>query len=117
MNSSDLKIHRRKEQNIWILNLEGRLDAEQVAGFKKNFPFFLKEEAPHIVLDLKDLEFVDSTGLGSLIFFLRRLEEKGGSLSLIHLNKEVESILEITRLVKLFKVFPDLSRVLENRSK
>src|SRR5262245_57908212 len=117
MNSSDLKIHRRKERNVWVLSLEGRLDAEQVAEFKKTLSAFLKEEAPHIVLDLKSLVFIDSTGLGSLISFLRRLEEKGGSLSLIHLNKEVESILEITRLVRVFKVFPDLSRVLESRPK
>ena len=99
-----MKLRQQKENGAWILSLSGRLDAGSVAELKKATEPFLKEEAPQLIFDLKGLDFIDSTGLGALISLLRKLESKGGSMALRFLSPEVASILEITRLNKLFKI-------------
>jgi len=99
-----MKLTHQKESGTWVLSLSGRLDAESVSEFKKAIAPFLNGEAPQLVFDLKGLEFIDSTGLGVLITLLRKLESKGGSMTLRRLSAEVVSILEITRLNKLFTI-------------
>ncbi|MFO1518463.1 MAG: STAS domain-containing protein [bacterium] len=108
-----MKLHHRKEKEAWILTPEGRLDAQTVAEFKKTVGGFLKEEEVRIVFDFRHVDFIDSTGLGALISILRKIESKNGSMRLFNLSKEVESIFEITRLHKLFKISPHLEHAIE----
>lgn len=108
-----LRIHHREEKGILILTPEGQLNAAEVPSFKKEWASFLQKEKIGIVIDCNSLEFVDSTGLGALIALLRKLEAKGGKLAFVGLSDEVANIFEITRMHKLFKVYPDLSSALE----
>lgn len=109
-----MKIHSRKQKDVWILTLEGRLDAQSSASFKKTLSPFVKEETPLLILDFRHVAFVDSTGLGALISMLRKVQSQDGQLTLTNVNAEVESIFEVTRLHKLFKIKPTLDRALES---
>jgi len=109
-----LKLNRRKEKDVWILTFEGPLTAQEVPEFKKVLQPYLKEEPLKFVFDLRHVSFVDSTGLGALISFLRKIEPKGGKMVLANLNAEVQSIFEITRLHKLFRISLNLPEALES---
>lgn len=102
------KTQQRLVAGINVISLQGQLDASQVASFKKDWPHFLQNDQPKILLECEALEFVDSTGLGSLISLLRKVEEKGGKIVFAQMTAEVASIFEITRLQKLFNIFPNL---------
>ena len=61
----------------------------------------------NLVADLSGMGFVDSSGLGALVAALKAARSKGGDLRLCGVVPAVSTILELTRLTKLFQVFPD----------
>lgn len=63
-----------------------------------------EQGARHVTVDLADLEFIDSTGLGALIRVLKHYREQGGDVVLASPTKPVQKVLEITSLDKLFTV-------------
>jgi len=99
-----MKIQARNDNGVWRLHLKGRLDAPWVGAFKRAMASYLNESVPHFILDLSELEYIDSTGLGAVLSLLRKVEFKGGSLRLQNLNSEMESLLFATRLNKLLPV-------------
>ena len=61
----------------------------------------------NLVADLSGMGFVDSSGLGALVAALKRARSKGGDLRLCGVVPAVSTILDLTRLTKLFQVHPD----------
>ena len=61
----------------------------------------------NIVLNLKDVSHIDSTGLGTLVFGLARLRKSGGRLALVNLNKSHLELFLLTRLAIAFELFDD----------
>jgi anti-anti-sigma factor len=99
-----MKIKSQNENGIWIINLKGRLDAPWVGAFKRAIAPHLEEGTPHFIFDLRELDYIDSTGLAALLSILRRSESKGGTMRLQNLNSEVESLFLATRLNKLLSI-------------
>lgn len=78
----------------------------------------LEIEAAHrtFILNLQEVSYMDSTGLGVLIGSLKRTKEKGGSLYLVFTNPMIKKIFDITGLSQVFDIFssePDLLKSLE----
>ncbi|MBZ0303751.1 MAG: STAS domain-containing protein [Anaerolineae bacterium] len=91
--------------DISILELSGRFDAANVTVVARWF-----EEHPEvrrIVVNLRGVGFVDSSGLATLVKGLKRCRQNGGDLYLCELQPPVVIIIELTRLDKAFKSFAD----------
>ena len=71
---------------------------------KKRFKEFAAEGRQHHIIDLSDLDVLDSGGLAGLISALRAVRETGGSVDLVASKNHVTHILELTSLARLFKV-------------
>lgn len=108
------KLQQREEKGVLVLTLHGSLDASYVPSFKKECGLFSHKDSQKILMDCSSLDFIDSTGLGALLSLLRKLEAKQGRLVFSHLSSEVASIFEITRLHKLFEVFPNNAMALQS---
>src|ERR1700677_3975074 len=65
-----------------------------------------------IVLDLSGVEFLDSSGLGVLVNYLKRVLAAGGQIRLVVTNRAVRQAIEITRLDTVFAVYDDLDAAL-----
>jgi anti-sigma B factor antagonist len=72
--------------------------------FKDKLQALIDSKEVLFVLDLSGVEFIDSTGLGVMTAFLRRLKGLGGNLVLAELQKDVKPIFEITGLKRLFTI-------------
>lgn len=59
-----------------------------------------------LIFDLSRLQFIDSSGLGSLLSVLRVLHTKGGDLKLTCMNKPVKAMFELVSMHKIFEIFP-----------
>jgi anti-sigma B factor antagonist len=70
-----------------------------------------------MIVDLSQLEFLDSTGLGALIGGHRRAAERGGSLRLIVSDGPIARLLNITGLIRVFEVYHSLSDALNNQAR
>jgi anti-sigma B factor antagonist len=83
-----------------------RLDGQRAAQFKSDCTAALR--GPRLLIDLSDVVFIDSSGLGALVSVLKHLGE-GGEVGLITEASGVLGLLKITRLHTIFRVFPTLA--------
>ncbi len=97
-----------------ILKLAGRLDAAAVKALKENVNSLLKKDIKHIVLDMSDIDFVDSSGLGSLVSCLRIVNKESGDIRLSSLQDQIRALLELTRLHRVFQVFDDCESAIDS---
>ncbi len=81
------------------------LDAENSDQFMKEIDPYLVERSK-IVLDLRTLQFVDSSGLGALLSCNRKLQNVGGALVLCCLTEPVREIVELVRFHKILNIRP-----------
>jgi anti-anti-sigma factor len=67
-----------------------------------------------IVVDLSDCEFIDSSFLGTLVVFLKKLTTAGGDLKLIGFQPAVHTMFELTRLYRVFDIFDTKEEALQS---
>jgi anti-sigma B factor antagonist len=99
-----MEIQIREDGKVQILACQGRMDAQVSGLLKESILELLDKGATELVVDLENLEFLDSSGLGALVSCLRRIKEKKGEIKLAGLRPEVRSIFDITRVSRLFDI-------------
>ncbi len=80
------------------------LDASNVKEFKRDVATAI-EERKRVVFDLERLNFVDSSGLGAILSFLRLLNAQGGDLKLCSMSKPVRTLFELVRMHRIFDIY------------
>ena len=66
---------------------------------------FEKNAGKKLVVDLAKVNYIDSSGLATLVEMLKKMKSQGGSLGLAGMSEKVKSLFEITKLDKLFLVY------------
>lgn len=95
----------RKQGDILIVKLmEKRLDASTAVDFKKRMSEFIDNGNDQIVLDLSEVDFMDSTGLGSIVSILKMIGRKG-DLVLTGIRETQMVLLKLTRMDRVFQMF------------
>jgi anti-sigma B factor antagonist len=102
-----MRILEETSNNIGILKLTGRLDASAVKSLKENVNSLVKKDIKSIVIDLGEVDFIDSSGLGSLVSCLRLVNKETGDIRLASLQDQIRSLIELTRLHRVFQIFDD----------
>lgn len=90
--------------NILVIRILGRLDGDQPEIFSAKMSHLLKT-CDNIVLDLSDLEYMDSRGLGALISSLRKVVKRGGDIRIANVVPSVRMLMELTRADRVFQIF------------
>ena len=85
--------------------LKGELDAYHSIEFKEKVIESIKGDEKKILLDMNDLNYIDSAGLGALVSLLKRASENAKELRLFGLKGNVKKVFELTRLNRVFKIF------------
>jgi anti-sigma B factor antagonist len=88
--------------------VEQALDAYAATGFREQMARFIQDGRRQIVLDLGEVEFLDSTGLGAIVSSLKRLEGDGAMV----ICNAGEMVMDVFRLTRMDRVFP-IVRTLE----
>lgn len=82
------------------------LDAGTVANFKSDVEAII-EDGAKVVLDLSQVEFVDSAGLGGIVWFLKQLASQGGDLKVCGVCSSVRALFELIRMHRLLAIYND----------
>jgi anti-sigma B factor antagonist len=107
-----LTIDLDQEATYWTLKLAGDLDYGECATFRMNIDRILKNAPPATIVDLSDVEYLDSSGLGLLLSLSKEYGQTGGKLVLVT-NETVDNILSLTRLNGIFATAPQYSQALQ----
>lgn len=90
------------------------LDASNVGEFKREIvPVLVSAGNRIVILDISNINFVDSTGLGSLLACLRQLQRTGGDMKLCGMNKQVRALFELVRMHRIFDIYNSKAEALQ----
>ena len=93
---------------VTIVDLSGRIVlGEGSAGVRDLVRNLIKEGNKKILLNLRDVEYIDSSGLGELVNAFTIMRGQGGELKLLNLNKRVHALFQITKLLTVFDITDD----------
>ena len=103
---------KEKDACLVVKLVEKRLDAHISVVFKEKLVGFVNDEQKNIILDLSDVEFIDSSGLGAIVSALKHIGSTGGSLSICGLQDATLSMFKLTRMDKVFNIYPNENEAL-----
>ncbi len=108
-----MEVRSRIEDNVVVLEIIGRLSAENVETLRSAFMELFNTKR-HFVFDLAQLEYLDSTGLGAIVFCLKSCKEFQGTLKLANLKDKPRMIFEITKAHRIFDIYDDVATAIAN---
>lgn len=100
-----MEINKREENGISILNLRGRLDLANGGILKNEVKNLMGSEHNQLHLNLAEVDFINSSGLGVLVSIMKEVRLQKGRLTLSNLASYVQEIFEITQLSHIFEIF------------
>ena len=103
---SPMQIEQRQVEDVQILSLSGRF----VRGvgdeiFRSSFEELLDEDVAKVLLDLSEVPFIDSSGIGELVAAKRSADQRGISVKLIRLEERVAKTLRLGMILPLFETY------------
>jgi anti-sigma B factor antagonist len=103
-----------EQKNMVIIAIkEERLDAHNATDLKTELLALFDQGKKVILVDLQDVRFIDSSGLGALVSGFKNAITHQGSLKLASLQPQVKSMFELTRLHRVFDIYPSPADVPE----
>jgi anti-sigma B factor antagonist len=103
-----LEINEREREGITILELAGRITVGPEASALREKCAELGDAGKrNLVLELSNVDFIDSTGLGALVKSATDLRKTGGNIKLVNLNRRNIELLVTTKLDTVFETFTD----------
>ena len=102
----DVKIEERLIGHVTVLDIAGRLTMDHgVERLKDKVNSLISQQRTHVVLNLENVPYIDSGGLGLLVASYGSVMKAGGALKLLNISSRNHDLLSITRLVTLFESF------------
>lgn len=103
-----LSIASREVDGVTILDLSGRITlGEGSVQLRDAIRDLTAKSVKNILLNLGDVNYIDSSGLGELVYALTSIKNHGGELKLLSLTKKVRDVLQVTKLYTVFDIKDD----------
>jgi anti-sigma B factor antagonist len=104
----DLELHQREKDGVAIFDLKGRLvGGEPVQLLRDRISQAVANGTRSFILNLAGVDYIDSSGLGSLVITYTSVKKQGGMLKLLNLSRRNIELLVLTKLTTVFEVFDD----------
>ena len=108
----------RRTNDIDVLDMEGRLVlGEESNAFRERVKSMLAAGKKKIVLNLANLGYVDSAGLGALVAAFHSARSQGATLRMTHLGSKFKEVLQVTRLLTVFETYDNEAAAIESFGK
>lgn len=110
---SGFAIDRIDQEEISILNASGFLDLHTVPKFEEAIDNLMKETRYRIIINLKNLDYISSAGLGVFMGFIEEIREHNGDIKLSNLSERVFKVFDLLGFPALFEIFDQESQAIE----
>lgn len=103
-----LRATYRDAGSATVVDISGRITlGDGSALLRKTIRDLLEDKRTNIVLNLGDVDYIDSAGIGELVSGYTAVKSRGGELKLLNLTKKVHDLIQITKLYTVFDVHSD----------
>jgi anti-sigma B factor antagonist len=100
-----MEINVTESNSVSIINLQGRLDLSSGSTLKEQVKLLFSDDKSNVHLNLAEVEFINSSGLGSLVSIMKETRLLKGRLTLSNLASYVQEIFDITQLSHIFEIY------------
>lgn len=107
-----MEVTIKENQGFYIISPKGSVDLATSPIFRDELQKLLKEKAPCIFVDLHSVDYIDSSGIATLVEAYQILKEYDGKLLLFGLGLEIRDIFELARLDRVFAIYDDFEGAL-----
>jgi anti-sigma B factor antagonist len=112
-----MQIQERIVDNVTILDLRGKITlGEGDEALKDKVNSLVQQDRKHILLNLGEVPYIDSAGLGEIVRTYTTVTRQGGQLKLLNLTKRLTELLAITKLLTVFETFDSEAEALKSYS-
>jgi anti-sigma B factor antagonist len=101
-----MELSTAKISSVNVLKISGSFDIYAAGEIREWIEKSTVEAPAHIVMDMAEVNFIDSTALAILVQGMKRAREINGDIRLSGVQKPVRMVLELTRLDKVFEIYP-----------
>lgn len=109
------KLATRQVGDVTVVDVSGRITLGEGSSTLRNEVRDLAAGGQKkILLNLGDVSYIDSSGIGELVSGFTTIANQGGALKLLNLTKRVEDLLQITKLYTVFEVFDDEAKAVRS---
>ncbi|MQA04143.1 MAG: anti-sigma factor antagonist [Streptosporangiales bacterium] len=108
----DLSLTTKAEGDRTVVEVVGEIDVYTAPKLREAFIDLVAQGAYHLVIDMEQVEFLDSTGLGVLVGGLKRVRAHDGTLRLVCSQERILKIFRVTGLTKVFPIHSSLADAL-----
>lgn len=110
-----VKLTARQVGDVTVLDAAGRITlGEGSSTFRDTIKDLVSKGNKKILLNLGDISYIDSSGIGEMVSGFTSVSNAGGQLKLLNLTKRVQDLLQITKLYTVFEVFDDEAQALSS---
>jgi len=110
-----LKAAVRQIGNVSVIDLAGRLTLGEGSGLvRSTIKDLVNSGQKNVLVNLKDVTYIDSAGLGELVGSYATVTNLGGSIKLLHPQAKVHDLLQVTKLYTVFVAFDDEAEALRS---
>ena len=117
MESIRLETVIRDVDTTKVLNVSGEIDVYTAPQFKEAVNSIIDSGQKHLVVDMNQVTYMDSSGFAALLSATKRLRPQGGTVNLVNVSNAIDRILRITRLDTIFGTYDSIDEALSELSK
>jgi anti-sigma B factor antagonist len=109
------KVSVRQTGNVAIVDLAGRITLGEGSGMVRNtIKDLVNAGERNVLMNLKDVGYIDSSGLGELVGAYATVRNAGGDIRLLNANAKVDNLLQVTKLYTVFAHYTDESEAIRS---
>ncbi len=113
-----MKATTRQVDSITVIDVSGRITlGEGCTQLRQLIRDLLGKGSKNILVNLADVTYIDSSGIGELVSAFTAVSNQGGQLKLLNLTKKVHDLLQITKLYTVFDVHDDEAKAISSFDK
>lgn len=110
-----MNMNTRSVNDVTVVDLSGKITlGEGTAALRHEIRNLLKDGHKKIVLNMAEVSYVDSSGIGELVSAFTTTSNQGGALKLLNLTNKIQELLGITKLLTVFDVHDDEQKALSS---
>ena len=106
---SAMQARQSHENGVQVIALAGELDMACSPELRELLHEQASSKQPALVLDFSEISYIDSSGLATLVEYVRLAQDFGGKFGLAAVTERVRTILDLVRLSEIFPIFPTLA--------
>ena len=109
-----MDITTRSRGDIVILDITGEIDLYNAPEIKDIVNKLIEDRRYNVIINLEDVSYIDSSGIGALISSLSNLKKYHGGLKIINVYASVRKVFELTKLTSFFEIFDSKEAAVES---